>query len=226
MRSAWFWGTDMFQQYLVEYAKSRPECLREWKTSPLGGGEDFSECITPSSFGRWKYEDHQSQVLDLRTHTWSDVRKSYRGKINKAKRSYAIELCGAADMVLYKGLHCHANGGQPRPDTTYQYYAEWIRDGFGMLVLARDNGTVCAGAYWALYQKCAYYGSGASVVDDVQHAVIWTSLERLKERGITLVELGQIDGSTEKEQGIALFKKGFGGQSMPYTVVRRSVHGT
>ena len=67
----------------------------------------------------------------------------------------------------------------------------------------------------------AYYMSGPSLRDNVQHAVIWKSLQLLKERDITLVELGQIDGETEKEKNIGKFKAGWGGEEKPFTIVRK-----
>jgi hypothetical protein len=65
--------------------------------------------------------------------------------------------------------------------------------------------------------------SGPSLTENVQHAVVWRSLEVLKARGVRLAELGQVDGPhmTEKEKSIALFKQGFGGEPRPYLIARR-----
>lgn len=91
-----------------------------------------------------------------------------------------------------------------------------------MTVSAENKkGEFVAAALWIVYQNCAYYASGPSLEKNTMHAVIWKSLQLLKARGVTLVELGQIDGETEKEQNIGKFKQGFGGEAKPYTVVRR-----
>jgi len=86
-----------------------------------------------------------------------------------------------------------------------------------------DEGTQAniASALWILYEGGAYYASGPSVEKNVQHAVIWKSLELLKAKGIRLVELGQIDGETEKEKNIGKFKGGWGGTVQPFTIARR-----
>ena len=118
--------------------------------------------------------------------------------------------------MAYQHLHGEANGGQPRPDKTYDLQQQWIRQGNGMLV-----GCNAAFAFWILYEGGAYYASGPSVEKNVQHAVIWKSLELLKAQGIRLVELGQIDGETEKERNIGKFKAGFGGTAQPFTIARR-----
>jgi lipid II:glycine glycyltransferase (peptidoglycan interpeptide bridge formation enzyme) len=87
----------------------------------------------------------------------------------------------------------------------------------GYIEIAR----VVAAAFWIVYNGCAYYASGPSLEKNVQHAVILESLVQLKARGITLVEMGQTDGATEKERNIAKFKRGFGGSERPYMVIRR-----
>ncbi len=230
MRSGWFWNTPQWQEYLKEYSQSRPECLHEWKSSPLANDHDFTEEELSSSSTQgcnWEATRHLSQVIDMRTHKWSDIRKSYRGLINKALKEFSIceykEHSITWDMDIFKDLHVAANGGQPRNDQTYAYQRNWMVSGNGMLVLCTDWPFSCAyaGAYWIIYKDAAYYMSGPSLLDDLQHAVIWKSLQLLKERGINLVELGQIDGETEKERNIGKFKAGFGGEARPFTIVRR-----
>ena len=227
MRSGWFWGTPMWQEYLEEYAKTRPECLYEWKTSPLANDADFSDLdklVCPIPFDH-VVSTHLSQVIDLRTHKWSDVRKSYRGLINKARKELSVDEYKAdfigRDMGVFKSLHAKANGGQPRNDATYCCQKQWVSSGHGMVVMATDWPTVYAAAYWILWNGGAYYMSGPSLRDNVQHAVLWKSLQLLKERDITLVELGQIDGETEKEKNIGKFKAGWGGEEKPFTIVRK-----
>lgn len=224
MKSGWFFGTPMWQAYLEEYAKTRPECLKEWKSSPLANDHDFTEYMDePAS--AWVKEEHLSQVIDLRTHKWSDVRKSYRGLINKVLKELSVDEYKAdfigRDMGIFKSLHAEANGGQPRNDATYAHQKRWVNSGHGMVVMAKDWPTVYAAAYWVIFNGCAYYMSGPSLRDNIQHAVILKSLQLLKERGITLVELGQIDGETKKEWNIGKFKTGFGGEAKPFTIVRR-----
>lgn len=218
MRSGWWWGSDEWQRYLSEYAKTRPECLNEWKSSPLANDHDFSEYVDePAS--AWVRSEHQSQVIDLRTHKWSDIRKSYHSIIHRAQERYAIEE--DRNLLPFRLVH-HCAFGHVRNGQTFAIQQEWILTGNAMAVTARNNkdGTN-ASAFWIIYQGSAYYASGPSTALNVQHAVIWKSLQLLKERGVTLVELGQIDGETEKERNIGKFKAGFGGEAKPFTIVRR-----
>lgn len=224
MKSAWFWGQPQWQDYLKEYAKTRPECLYEWKTSPLANDHDFTDALNLDATGSVDVEwsNHQSQVIDLRIHKWSDIRKSYRGLINKALKEMSVDEYGPEvmpeDMGIFKSLHARANNGQPRNDETYKHQYQWMKSGNGLLVMCTDWPTVYAAAYWIIYNKCAYYMSGPSIKDGVQHAVIWKSLQILKARKVELVEMGQIDGKEEGTRGV--FKTGFGGEAKPFMIVR------
>lgn len=219
MKSAWFFGTEMFQKYLQEYAKSRPECLREWKSSPLADDHEFSEFELGNSSHAWEWWNHQSQVLDLRTHKWSDVRKSYHSIIHRGQEQ--LEIQENQSIAFFTGVHKCAFGSV-RSVETFAIQNDWILSDHAMVISAINRkDEVVAAALWIIYQNCAYYASAPSLEKNTMHAVIWKSLQLLKARGVTLVELGQIDGETEKEKGIGKFKAGWGGEAKPYTVVRR-----
>ena len=219
MKSGWFFGTQMWAEYLAEYSKARPECLNEFRSSPLTNDHDFVDYMNT-----WTMEDHQTQVIDLVTHQWADIRRSYHSIIHRANDLY--EIRATDDIEAFKYAHIEANGRQPRPDRTYEINGEWIESGNAMLVGALDEEST-AGAYalWILYRGSAYYASGPSIHKNVQHAVVWKSLEILKSQGIRFVEMGQIDGVTEKERNVGKFKCGWGGEAKPFTIVMRKNNG-
>lgn len=205
----------MWQEYLDEYAKLRPECLLEWKSSPLADDHDFSQRMMNLT-----YEEtaHQSQVIDLKTHTWGDIRKSYHSLIHRAKELYTIEPCC---FTTYRDMH-RAAFGNIRPLKTFDIQHEWFLSGYAISICAKRKNRlgIVAVAMWIVYEGSAYYASGPSTERDVQHAVIARSLEVLQQMEVLQVDLGQIDGETEKEKGIAMFKRGFGGESQPFKVIR------
>jgi hypothetical protein len=221
MKSGWFFGTPMWNEYLQEYAKTRPECLREWKSSPLADDHDYIEWILRKT-DDWKFERHQSQVIDLRTHKWSDIRKSYHSLIHKAQGLYDYGICSPSIIYSYRAVHAMANGGQPRNDATYEHQKKWIESGYGVLFGVWDEKQWHSFVYWIVYQGRAYYASSPSLTKNITHMAIWQSLEYLKSKGVDLVEIGQIDGETEKERNIGKFKTGFGGEAKPFTIVRRT----
>lgn len=217
MRSGWFFGTSMWAEYLHEYAKTRPECLHEWRSSPLANDHNFEE---GSLYPGLRFEEHQSQVIDLRTQKWSDVRKSYCGLINHAQRRYIFY--NLFNIDYFQAVHRTAFG-TVRNDATYRIQDDWLKSCHAICLLAvnEETSASAAAALWIVYQGCAYFASAPSVEKNVMHAVIWKSLEVLKEQGVTLVEMGQIDGVTEKEKNIGKFKTGFGGEAKPFTILRR-----
>lgn len=217
MKSGWFWQSPMWAEYLQEYAKSRPECLMEWKSSPLADDCEFREYFECD--GIWEKKQHQTQVIDLRTHKWSDVRKSYHSIIHRGQEQ--LEIVEEENILVFKSVHECAFGAV-RSLGTYSIQNDWIVSGNAMVVSAFNKKEECvAAALWIIYQCCAYYASGPSTEKNTMHTVIWKSLQLLKARGVTLVELGQIDGETEKEKGISRFKSGFGGEAKPFIIVRR-----
>jgi len=218
MRSGWWWGTTMWQEYLQEYAKTRPECLREWKTSPLA--PDDHDIEDAYLYPGMIFEEHLSQVIDLRTYKWGDVRKSYHSLIHRGQEQLEIE--DDKGVLSFRLAH-HFAFGAVRSEKTFIIQGEWVKSGNALVVSARKRDVLAGSVLWIIYQGCAYYASAPSLEKNVMHAIIWQSLKLLKERGITLVELGQIDGETEKEKNIGKFKSGWGGEAEPYTIVRRLV---
>ena len=221
MHSGWWWGTDECAQYESAYwaGRVRPDV---YKSSPLADDHVFDD---PA----YVQETHYSSVLDLTQPLetiWTGIRKSYHSIIHRAQELYCFNSAEASADIAYRFKSLHQDAfGTVRPDATFAMQEQWAREGSGLVVLAWQGYTeidrVVAGAYWKLYQGCAYYGSGPSVERNVQHAVIWHSLELLKARGITKVEIGQVDGVTEKEVNVGKFKAGFGGTTVPYIVATR-----
>lgn len=218
MRSGWWWKTEEWNHYLQEYAKTRPECLYEWKSSPLARDHDFTEYADAPAWA-WEKEEHLSQVIDLRTHKWSDVRKSYHSIIHRGQERFVTTQ--DSKINIFYQTHRLAFG-DVRARKTFEIQGEWIKSG-NALVLSTMNSKdeFVSSMLWIVYQGCAYYASSPSLEKNVQHSVIWQSLQLLKKQGVTFVELGQIDGETEKEKSIGKFKQGFGGEPKPFTIVRR-----
>lgn len=215
MKSAWFWGTAQWEKYQRAYFSDRPR-VEEYKSSPLSG-----DGIGERDPLNYDIAMHESQVLNLtlsQAELWRGIRKSYRPLINKALVDYRFTAGTLAD---YHRLHALASGRETRSHGTWDCMDEWMANGYGGLVMASKDGVMAAGAYFIIYQGGAYYASGASLIDNVQHAVIWTAMKRLKDIGVGLLELGQIDGETEKEKSIGFFKSGMGGKSMPFTIATR-----
>ena len=215
VKSGWWWNTSRWAAYQAAYHTVRPE-PESYKSSPLADDHEFG---WDAQREYYELATHLTQVIDLtlpRETLWRNTRDSYHSLIHRGAETHRPMISG--DWEAYKQLHIEANGGQPRPDVTYEMQRQWIMDGFGVLIATPKPA---AAAYWIIYQDCAYYASGPSIERKVQHAVVWYSLEYFMATGIRLVELGKIDGETEKEKAVGFFKSGWGGKSVPYTIATR-----
>lgn len=221
MKSGWFWNSERWAEYQHHYYSDR-DPVTEWKSSPLANDHDIGD--VPDGY---EIITRRTQVIDLSyplETLWAGVRKSYHSIIHRANEEHCISEHSYGGIGFYQRLHAVACNGQPRCDETYRCQENWLRDGYGMLVMARAamSGKFAAASYWIVYKNCAYYMSGPSIEKNVQHAVIWHSLELLKARGIMKAELGQIGGDTLKEMNIGKFKVGFGGHAEPFQIVRKA----
>ena len=171
-----------------------------------------------------------SQVINL-TQTEAQLhaclRKSYTSLVNKGRRCYRIVEVQSIRPLMY--LHRECAGRETRPEATWLMMEAWSHVGHGLILLAEQDTAAgmitVAGAYFILYKGGAYYASSAHKPEatNAMHALIWTAMLRLKERGVERLELGwqERTGDTEKDKGIALFKRGFGGSPQRILVLER-----
>ena len=154
--------------------------------------------------------------------SWKDIRDSYRSLIHGGERQYVISshrgLGASAAFSAYERLHRRLHGG--RLDATYRLQREWLLDGRALVMLAEASSAAWGAAYWFVYKRRAYYGSGAYLARNISHAVVWHALQALQAFGVEQASLGwQGVARTEKERGIEWFKTGFGGHDVPVNIV-------
>jgi hypothetical protein len=185
----------------------------------------FDTCQIAGVTG-WSDISWHTQIIDL---AQSDVvlhagiRKSYTSLINHVTRTHELVVDDKGDLLkAFQRLHFGQAGRQTRPDRTWEIQGEWCKSGNGLIVAAMRWNVAVACTYWICYKGCAYYASSASINPNVTHALIWKAMLELKARGIETLEMGWIDyDKTEKGQGIARFKQGFGGKAVPVIAVER-----
>ncbi len=215
MKSSWWWGTAFWEEYEKEYWKGRVRPV-EFKTSPLSGDHDFSDMTS-----LYEAIERKSQVIDLRTHKWGDIRKSYHSIIHRGQEQ--LTITEDRDIDIFYNNHRLAFG-MARTKKTFEIQGEWMKSGNAIVMSAMNKrDEFVSSVLWIVYRGCAYYASSPSLEKNIQHSVIWQSLQLLKKQGIIFVELGQIDGETEKEKNIGKFKQGFGGEPKPFTIVREAI---
>ena len=173
----------------------------------------------------------ETLVIDLRLsieNTWQNLRKSYKSLINKTKKTY---YCQTLDKInfdfqlceSYRQLHKLAAGRETRSvDSFYSMY-NMIRQDEAFLILVRDETGVVRGSYfYNRFNKKVFYSSAATHPDlssssGVGHFGMWEAIRYAKGRGDIYFELGYRPVecnliTNQKEQNIAFFKSGFGGE--------------
>lgn len=154
------------------------------------------------------------------------VRKSYRHLIRRAQDAYWLSVFDtghAADLealMAARLLHTTAAGRETRSRQTWLEMFEWMRLGFGVLVLAylRSTDEPVGFAYAVRYKHWAYWCSGASLVPDLQAAIQWRMMTMLRhcpqQVQTRYYEIGRdaAPGDDDKAKAIAFFKSGLGGE--------------
>lgn len=159
---------------------------------------------------------------------WLDVRKSYRPLINRAQANHDGELMTSDNFDLrkcddYRSLHFKAAGRQTRSLKSFHLQYDLVRDGQGFLMFVRTKSgqAVAAHFFYRLGIYCLY---ASSAIDNdippnagIGHFGLWQGIMAARNLCCKYVDMGQLRLSanpSEKEQNIALFKKGFGGQTV------------
>jgi hypothetical protein len=184
-----------------------------------------------------------THVVDLRVPEdvlWRRLRRSYKSLINRWTRGGGIthswdRLNSDRGVYVYgasagdpdggigakgrmreaQALHLQSAGRATRGQQTWDLMGQWAREGDALLAVAYDGLVAVGYAYAIRWRDWAYYASGASIVDDVQHALLWETMRALRADGHTRwfeVGWGPRPGDDEKARGVAFFKSGFGGE--------------
>lgn len=177
---------------------------------------------------------HQTQVIDLRQEEallMSAMRDGHRYEIRRAERTMNAQVWTASDItdekfLEYQRLHAKDAGRVTRSQATFDLMRSWVRSGHAVLVEVRQGDSPVAFTLIILYRKGAYYGSSCKDPDDPKlpssHLAQWAAMRFLKKSGVTFYDIGiqqfgpqWFDRPSPKDIGIARFKRGFGGTTVP-----------
>ena len=171
------------------------------------------------------------QLIDLKKsedELWSNVRKSYRPLINRAKKNYSYEVIISSNFdeqkcEEYRILHHKVAGRQTRSLKSFQLMYESIKNDQGFLVIVRNENEKTTAAHFFFYfgLYCVY---GSSAIDDhepsnagIGQLGVWMGIITAQNLGCHYFDMGQLrltNNPSKKEQNIAQFKKGFGGRTV------------
>jgi len=159
-------------------------------------------------------------ILDLQ-----DVKpsKGHRSSIKKAEKYLSSNMYFSIKSCLhdFKVDYFRIAGKRTRPDTAFEILDKWLNRGRATLFVARHEGKIAGYVLILHWDRCAYYFMGCAEPErkdlNVSHFLIWKAIKVLQADGIKYLEMGEqpqnslYECPTDKEKGIAVFKRGFGG---------------
>lgn len=177
-----------------------------------------------------------SQIIDLSLQEdklWGAMSKGHKYDVKNGQKYYEIIFMGRdnANKDLfdqYRFLHHKTSGRVTRPIETFEMMYNWILMGDGLLCGIKNNTRHVGFSYISLYKDSAYYSSASDDPEfvtnvPISHVMQWSIIRWLKEHGYKRYEIGtQIFSpqiyhiSTRKDINISLFKRGFGGKTVPF----------
>ena len=186
-------------------------------------------------FQKYGYLDVSLETLLVDLHLpkdqlWKRVRRNHHRNVKKGE-GYKISFYTSKNVTPeifeeYKTLHTKAAGRQTRPDRTFELMYEWLKGNIAFLVAVQKDNKNIAFEYFSVYKNSVYAFSAANDPDyetqPIRHALEWEAILWMKEKGFDFYEMdiqykGQLphDLPDRKLMSISLFKKGFGGFSVP-----------
>lgn len=212
-------------------------CLRErsrLQLSPLVPSFPFRavEFAAATTRQGWTDASLTTSVISLTTSELDLLRRMSKGHRHAVRHSDHIAVrvtMDATDFETYRGLHEHAAGRVTRPAMTFDQQRDWLRLGYGAMVVAEYGDKPVGAAYLIIFGESAYYASSATLTgyrnEPIGHAMIWNAIRWLQDRGLWRFELGvqhrglmPYDDSSLKERSVSLFKRGFGGSELPLII--------
>lgn len=175
-----------------------------------------------------------SQIIDLKAdkkELWSDIRKGHKYEINRGSKLYEFEIYTDKEITkeifdIYKDIYFADAKKVTRSLEMSHHYLNWIKNQKAILGLSRIKDTYLSAVLVYIYKDKAYYLSAAQDHNKSEdnlssHGLQWFVINYLKDMGVEYYELGwqyyenDLKEVSEKEKNISLYKRGFGGYTVP-----------
>lgn len=204
----------------------------ELAMAPLAPGRHGGSGINPLVMLDCREASTQSWILDLADRDedtlWRNLEHRVRKTVNKAERN-GITVRDVADGDLTDFLRLHEdasrrNGLPAKPDAYFEtIFRDFIANDHaaGFCALAPDGQTIAIHIF-AVYKEGALYWVVASDAEALRSGandlVQWHAIRSFAARGLARYECGEaFPGAPDgKLKRISDFKKGFGGDLVPY----------
>jgi hypothetical protein len=186
-------------------------------TSGYPHTSDFGKAYHEAMGAPWIPPRHPVAIVDLTMgpEGWRNyLRPSYKSLINWGRNN--MDWSVEPDLSVMQSFHAKVAGRVTRSQETWDLLQGEIDKGHGELLTGRiENELVSAGLfidgggvtiYWSgVYERSLF-------PKPLAHYGIWLEMERARDRGMKVLELGEVPEQgavSEKEYNIGRFKRGF-----------------
>ena len=155
---------------------------------------------------------------------WRELRSRYRQLVRWGENNLVTKVVRgtdstSTDFLRYRNLHLAATGTNTRPDSSWDYQANALRNDRALLVLSNlADGTDVAACFIGLGTRHAVYWSGAYDRENfdkpISHYPMYRAMMESKALKLESFDLGEVSPSLnldKKLRDIAFFKRGFTG---------------
>ncbi len=227
---------DIFD-YIINISEKYNCAHIYFRLDPLINPEQKDKLCNYNFLLKYNFIDQSSlsQIIDLRkeeSELFSDVRKGHRSSL-KAGADFEIEIYDSSNMIddkieIYRAIYEYDAGRVTRNSEMTHHFLKFIKAGNAVLGFAKLKGEYVGVILATFYKNTAYYFSYAEMTDKLEgksvgHVLQWSTIKYLKKIGIEFYEIGeQVFGKTHysmpdpKLINISLFKRGFGGYTVPF----------
>lgn len=171
---------------------------------------------------------HVVDVSQPGEHMWRRLSENHRRNIRRAATTFEVSV-GRERFDQYADMHSRMAGAFAPTEAMYAEMNELLSRDRAVLLAARDGRKAVAFVLAVIWGRNAYFHKGVSEENlrprAAAHMLQWEAMRLLGTKGVQWYELGKQYPAVhsyepnEKLQGIARFKRGFGGVNR--AVVRR-----
>lgn len=203
-----------------------PMSLRIDPHRPLPAN-DLETALVESGFASVPAEFHQATVcVDLTLDAdamWRSVRSTARNQIRRAERELTSTIGGLADAAEYIAFHAVAAEDKGYRSLDEGWLESLLQTGRAWLVLNRCDGKLVGAGVFGLGGRTVHYLYGArdrSFRGPSFYGAFWHVIQHAKAQGFARCDLG---GLPYHNEGVAFFKRAFGGQELMFTDERECI---
>lgn len=168
-------------------------------------------------------------VIDLtkpQTTIWENFRKGHQSEIKKAqKKGVDFKFAKPEDMEIYYKMHqevCHRSLIKPHTKQYFEHiFYKLLPQKKACIGIAHLNNEPIAIINYGVYNHIATYWTGAcfeiAYKTGANHFLHWCMIQELIKQKVAQLDMGEVflKHASEKLEGIASFKLGFGGELFP-----------